>query len=119
MKSNIIEEYVKMVKQQINNLTSTDDFIEALYNDLSEYTENNPNCTLEEIIDTFGRPEDIAKDFLSEVEELNLRKIAKAKRRRGVIIAGLIVLLILGGIYLADILSQTQTMATDVITVYE
>lgn len=108
-----------MVKEQICNLTSMDDFIQSLYNDLFEYVENNPECTLEEIIDTFGNPEDIAREFLLEAEDFKPNRIAKVKKRRGIIIAGLIILLVLGGIYIIKIHGHTQADATDVIVIYE
>lgn len=118
-KNEAIERYLNRIREEIYNLTPVDDFIDALRQDLYEYQESNPDCTEEDLESEFGSPEEIAKDFLEGQDAVHPKEIAKSKKQRNIIIAVLVVALIAMGVYLADLISHQQTMATDVITIEE
>lgn len=54
-----IELYLKQVKNAVCSLAYSDEFIDSLYQQLYDYVEDNPNPSLEELIETFGSPEEI------------------------------------------------------------
>ena len=114
-----IERYLNRIREEVCNLMSVDDFIDALRHDLYEYQESNPDCTEEDLESEFGSPEEIAKDFLEGHDAMRPKEIAKSKKKRNFVIAILIIALIALGGYLIDILGQQQSMATDVITIEE
>lgn len=118
-KNEVIERYIKRIREEIYNLSPAEDFIESLKQDLYEFQESNPELTEEDIESEFGSPEEIAKDFLEGRNEIQPKEIAKSKRRRNIIIAILVVALLGLGAVLADTLSQRQVMATDVIVIHD
>ena len=118
-KNEAIERYLNRIREEIYNLTPVNDFIDALRQDLYEYQDNNPDCTEEDLESEFGSPEEIAKDFLEGHDAVQPKEIAKSKKKRNIIIAVLVVALIAMGVYLADLISHQQTMATDVIIIEE
>lgn len=67
----------------------------------------------------FGRPEDIAKDFIEEQPALNPSAVVIGRRIRNIIIAVLITTLVVGGFIFADFLSHRQVSATDIIIIEE
>ena len=66
-----------------------------------------------------GMPEDIAKEFLDNTVTYTPKIIAKKRKRKKIIIVLLCVTLIIVAIYCIILSMQTQSMATDVITIYE
>lgn len=114
-----IERYLDRIRKEIYNLTPVDQFIDTLRQDLYEYEESNPECTEEDLESEFGLPEEIAKEFLDSQDAIQPRAIAKKNRRKNVIIAILIILAVAAGWYIYDLSQQQQTMATDVIVIYE
>lgn len=118
-KNKIIEEYLNAVRKEIHNLAPADSFLEALRRDLLEFADVNPSFTKADLESEFGSPEELAKDFLEENSAVQPKEVAKSKKRKNIIIGILIVLLIAGAIYVADLASHTQGMATDVIIIEE
>lgn len=112
-----IEKYLEEVKKAIHHLVPCDDFINSLREELLDNLEANPDCTVEQLIEEFGKPETIAKDFLENHKELQPHKISKSKKTRNIIIVTLIIALAAVSWYLWDIHQQTQAMATDVIII--
>lgn len=74
---------------------------------------------MDDIIEQFGSPEDVAKEILDSSPDFVPVKLASRNRRKWIIIAVLCIVLIIAAIYTAVISMQTQSKATDVITVYE
>lgn len=115
----IIDIYMNKVKKEIYKLSPADDFLNELKNNLIEYSENNPNCTIDDLIEQFGAPEDIAKEFLDNTLAYTPKIIAKKRKRKKIIIVSLCIMLVIAAIYCIKLSMQTQSMATDVITIYE
>ena len=115
----IIDIYIGKVKKEIYKLSPADDFLNELKSNLIEYSEDNPNCTMDDLIEQFGMPEDIAKEFLDNTVTYTPKIIAKKRKRKKIIIVLLCVTLIIVAIYCIIHSMQTQSMATDVITIYE
>lgn len=55
-------------------------YLNALHNNISDFIKDNPNCTYEDIIATYGAPEDIIAEYFAEInmDELH-KKICTAK----------------------------------------
>lgn len=115
----IIDIYMNKVKKEIYELSPADDFLNELKSNLIEYSEDNPNCTMDDLIEQFGTPEDIAKEFLDNTLAYTPQIIAKKRKRKKIIIVLLCVTLLIATIYCIRLSIQTQSKATDVITIYE
>lgn len=117
--TNICKTYIGNVKSSLCNLSSANEFINMLTDDVQEYIDNNPGCTYNELVEQFGRPEDIAQDYLSETDNVQPQKLIKSNKKKILIICLLVGALIIGGLYLLDMHMNDQAKATDVITVYD
>lgn len=115
----IIEEYLNEVKENIYRLEKTDRFIDEIRSSLTDYVENNPDCVFEDLVNQFGTPEDVAREYLDSYAYSSPKEISKKNRRRRILIIILIVLLAALVAHCIDISKQTQGKATDVVTIYE
>ena len=115
----IIEEYLNEVKENIYRLEKTDRFIDEIRSSLTDYVENNPDCDFEDLVNQFGTPEDVAREYLDSYAYSSPKEISKKNRRRRILIIILIVLLAALVAHCIDISKQTQGKATDVVTIYE
>lgn len=115
----IIELYLQEIRKAIHNLVPCETFIEGIRQAVQEALEPSKIYTLDELISQFGEPETLAQELLEDREELQPKSIAKSKKKRNIIIAALIVVLVASLGYLYVIHSQTQAKATDVIIVEE
>lgn len=115
----IIEEYLNEVKENIYRLEKTDRFIDEIRSSLTDYVENNPDCDFEDLVNQFGSPEDVAREYLDSCAYSSPKEISKKNRRRRTLIIILAVLLAALVAYCIDISKQTQSKATDVVTIYE
>jgi uncharacterized membrane protein len=115
----IIEEYLNEVKENIYRPEKTDRFIDEIRSSLTDYVENNPDCDFEDLVNQFGSPEDVAREYLDSYAYSSPKEISKKNRRRRILIIILIVLLAALIAYCIDISKQTQGKATDVVTIYE
>ena len=55
------------------------DFMNGFTNDVTSYIELHPDCTSDDILLQFGKPEDISKEFISVLDEETLRKQIRRK----------------------------------------
>ena len=117
--TDIIEKYLNEVKENIYGLEKTDRFIDEIRNSLTDYVENNPDCDFEDLVNQFGNPEDVAREYLDSYAYSSPKEISKKNRRRRILIIILIVLLAALIAYCIDISKQTQGKATNVVTIYE
>lgn len=115
----LTDKYISEIRKQLYSLTDADDFLKELNNDLVYFIQDNPGCSMDDIIEQFGSPEDVAKEILDSSPDFVPAKLASQNRRKWVIIAVLCIVLIVAAIYTTVLSTQTQSRATDVITVYE
>lgn len=115
----VIDIYMNEVKKELYKLTPAEDFLNELKNNLLDFSEDNPNCSLDDLIEQFGKPEEIAKEFLDNTSTYTPKAIAKRNKRKKIIISLLCILLIIAVVYCIRLSMQTQSKATDVITIYE
>lgn len=115
----IIELYLQDIRKAIHNIVPCETFLEGLRQELQEALNTSENCTLEELVSQFGDPESVAQEFLEDAEELQPKKIAKSKRKRNIIIAVLIVVLVASLGYLYVIHSHDQAKAAETIEIIE
>ena len=117
--TDIIEKYLNEVKENIYSPEKTDRFIDEIRSSLTDYVENNPDCDFEDLVNQFGNPEDVAREYLDSYAYSSPKEISKKNRRRRILIIILIVLLAALIAYCIDISKQTQGKATNVVTIYE
>lgn len=115
----VIDIYMNEVKKELYRLTPADDFLNELRNNLIDFSEDNPNCSMDDLIEQFGEPEEIAKEFLDSTFTYTPKMIAKRSKRKKTIIVLLCITLLIATIYCIRLSIQTQSKATDVITIYE
>lgn len=114
-----IEIYIEEVRRELHRLTPSDPFLEALRETLSDFAESNPDCTLEDLVEQFGPPELVAKDFLGDTAELSPSAVAAKTRRRSLVIGILVVLLAAVLFYCIAVSQQTQDKGVLDLTVEE
>lgn len=112
--------FEEQVKRELRNLVPAGDFLKELRSSLEEFRRDHPDCTLEDIIEQFGKPEDVAREYIESTGANEPEKIAGQKRLRNIIIALLAVAVVAVGIYLYDRYMEThQGGATDVLIIYD
>ena len=77
----IIEEYLNEVKENIYSPEKTDRFIDEIRSSLTDYVENNPDCDFEDLVNQFGSPEDVAREYLDSYAYSSPKEISKKNRR--------------------------------------
>lgn len=99
-----LKKYFQQVKRKlVGSRKERAEFIGGFTTDVTGYIELHPNCTSEDILLQFGKPEDISKEFNSMLDEDVLQKQIHRKRWFRVFLAAvLIVLVILVGFYIQD-----------------
>lgn len=115
----VIELYIRQVKKELYRLAPADAFLASLRESLHDYADYNPNCTLEDLIQQFGSPEETAREFLDSTDNIPPKKKARKKQFRWIITTALAVLLIAAIAYCIDLSRQEQSMAADIIEIYE
>ena len=90
----IIEGYLDMVRKKIHNAGNTDRFIDFLREDLQDFCDNNPGCTEEDLIREFGKPEDVARNYINDNIKVDPKEVAKCKKKKTALIIVLALILI-------------------------
>ncbi len=104
--------YLKEIKKELScNHSTKTAFIRNIKENIHDYTLDNPTTTIEEIIDVFGNPKEIAKNFGNYYTDDLKIKASKIFRYR-VICLSLSFLLVLSVIITIIIL---QTLGGDVV----
>ena len=116
-KTELIKEYMDQVRHNIYNLYPADDFLSALQNDLEDYTTQFPECNFDDIIEQFGNPELVARDFLNNADTDSPK--TKARKKKLKIILWICALVIIGVLAALCIFAATQrqVMFEDVTTI--
>lgn len=116
-KAELIKEYMDQVRHNIYNLYPADDFLSALQNDLEDYTAQFPDCDFDDIVEQFGNPELVARDFLNNADTDSPR--TKARKKKLKIILWICALVIIGVLAVLCIFAATQrqVMFEDVTTI--
>lgn len=121
MNHEIVNEYLKEVKKELSGLCSADEFLSSMREYLDDYCDEHPDCTIRDLKDEFGTPEEVAGEFLESKGISNSGKVKKLKnsRRLIAIIAVILVIVLVAVIaFYRDVLSQsTQTMAGEVLVI--
>ncbi len=118
-KTELIKEYIEQVRHNIYNLYPADDFLSALRSDLEEYTTQFPECNFDDLIEQFGTPEMVARDFLSNADTDSPRtKAQKKKLKLTLWICTLLIIAILGTLCIIAA-TQRQVMFEDVTTILD
>lgn len=115
----VIDMYISRVKKEIYKLTPAENFLNELKNNLLDFSEDNPDCSMDDLVDQFGEPEELAREFLDTVPDFSPKEIARKGRTKKAVIVLLCIVLTAAATYCIGISMQTQSKATDVITIYE
>ncbi|MBR3954537.1 MAG: hypothetical protein IKJ63_03575 [Clostridia bacterium] len=95
---NEIKEYIKSVKKQIVCPTAESrQMLRELQANVSDFVQENPDADMVQIVEQFGEPEEIAKNYLADADP---KRISKAINNRKVIIAVGITIVIVFAIFL-------------------
>lgn len=111
-----IEKYIKDIKKNIYHLVPSDEYLEDLRQNLLEYAQQFPGVTYTDLVEQFGKPEDLAAEFVNDQKPYSPREraIHRNKLRIFLFIAlAIIVILIL---LIAVSSRQRQAMYSDVTT---
>ena len=108
-----LAQYFKNVKKRLNfPLKQKEQLIKGIENDLQEYEAEHPNCTYDEIVERYGKPEALAENCMSEWGPHVIQRMKKRNRIKmiliGVFIACLLCVLI--SVLLAQPVRVTETI---------
>lgn len=79
--------YLKAVRTFMKTTISANKkFLYDLEQDIRDYENSNPECTLQDLIDNFGEPELIAKQQIELMSEEDLLRISKKRKRYLVVV---------------------------------
>ncbi len=115
----VIDIYIDKVKKELYKLAPADAFLKELEDNLIDYSRDNPNCSMDDLIEQFGRPEELAKEFLENTVDYSPKIIARKNKKKKVIIALLCIALVAVVAYCVIISMQTQSKGSDVIIIYD
>jgi len=90
------KQYIKMIERQLLcPRKAKESMLLNLKNSVLEYTEENPDVTLDEMKSRFGEPKAIADDYIASLDQEDLRKAIKKSDflKRAIIISVAIVVL--------------------------
>lgn len=92
--SNAIDLYLGQIKKQTYHLSPAEDFISSLQVELNDYYSEYPDCTVEDLIEQFGTPEDVAVEYLEgcskKIEPKTFSKSNKRLKRLIIVLAVLL-----------------------------
>lgn len=115
----VIDIYIDKVKKELYKLAPADAFLKELEDNLIDYSRDNPNCSMDDLIEQFGRPEELAKEFLENTVDYSPKIIARKNKKKKVIIALLCIALVAVVAYCVIISMQTQSKGSDVVIIYD
>ena len=113
-----LKKYIHQVsKNLVGGRKERAEFIGGFSNDVTGYIELHPDCTSEDILLQFGKPEDISEEFNSMLDENALRKqIRRKKWFRVFLVAILTVLVVLVFFYVQDMHNFFHGYSVETIT---
>ena len=114
-----IDIFVDRVEKKLHNLAPHDAFLSDLRSDLTDFVSDDPDCTIDDMIEQFGRPEDIARDYLDSTGCNAPREIARKNKRRNIAIIALVAVLIAFGVYHYIDSQPREAMTVDVEVIHE
>ena len=113
-----LQKYLDEVKNYLKPVISVNrNFLCALKQDLEEYLDTHPDSCFEYFVEYFGSPESVAMQQLDELEEKDIRQIAKRKKIRTLFLILLLFFLLASIgyiIYLSTFAQGTETLTLEV-----
>ncbi len=93
--NNSASKYLKLVKSEIPwHGKPRRDFMKLMKNEVDDYCNDNPNVSTEALIDVFGEPKEVAKEFVQEIDLDILKRSAKISTAIKIALAAIVVFLI-------------------------
>ena len=83
----IIENYISAVRENIYGLVESERFIESLRQSIYDFADSADVISLQDLIDEFGSPEEVAEDYLSSKREANPTEVSRSNTKRNLLIA--------------------------------
>ena len=78
---NEIKEYIKSVKKQIVCPTAESrQMLRELQANVSDFVQENPDADMVQIVEQFGKPEEIAKAYIADAEPQNIKKAINIRK---------------------------------------
>ena len=115
-----LQKYLDEVKNYLKPVIPVNrNFLYALKQDLEEYLATCPDSCFEDFVEYFGSPESVAMQQLDELEEKDIRQIAKRKKIKTLCLILLLFFLLASIgyiIYLSTFAQGTGTLTLEVST---
>ena len=115
-----LQKYLDEVKNYLKPVIPVNrNFLYALKRDLEEYLATHPDSCFEDFVEYFGSPESVAMQQLDELEEKDIRQIAKRKKIKTLCLILLLFFLLASIgyiIYLSTFAQGTGTLTLEVST---
>lgn len=96
----LAKKYLQQVKAKIPYQTQCSKHVlQNLALSIEEYALENPDFDMEQLIENFGSPENIASTLLEDVDSKNIVHSIKLKRKLFCVIVGLLILFVISVYY--------------------
>lgn len=80
--STIVKNYISSIKKQINfSDKSTKSFLKILESNVTNFVQEHPLSTYEQIEETFGAPAEVAESYLATLDLNSIKNKLKLKKR--------------------------------------
>ena len=120
MKNKNIRKYYLLIKILFPKINfSEGKFLHELKLSLIELEADNHNLTYEDIVNTFGSPETLVSDYISNQDPDYIIQCIKKKKKKKTIISVIILVLLLGLASWIFFLNQATKVSTDSVIEYQ
>lgn len=90
-------------------------FIKALTEDIEGFIEEHPQCTIEDVIDRFGEPKNIAEDYLVQLDPSRLSDEIMLSNAGKQLLKVILVIVIFLGVFFTILLYINHQKSVDAI----
>ena len=114
--NDIIEKYINDIRKNIYHLVPSDDYLDDLRQNLSEYAQQFPDFTYTDLVAQFGKPEELATEFVSSQKPYSPKERAAFRNKFRIFIFTSLSIIIIMTVIMAISSRDRQVMYTDVTT---
>ena len=111
-----IEKYIKDIKKNIYHLVPSDEYLDDLRQNLLEYAQQFPDFTYTDLMEQFGKPEDLAAEFINNQRPYGPRERAAFRNKLRIFLFVAIAIIVILILLIAVSSRQRQAMYSDVTT---
>lgn len=115
----IIEQYVSNVKKELYHLVHAEDYISDLRINLEEYVRQFPDSTYSDLVEQFGTPETVAKEFIDIKKPNNPKERSKHRFRTRLFVILTIIIIMFLICFIAALSGSRQAYYDDTTIIIE